>query len=213
MCLIVCALFQVNPLILVVHALHCTDIFQLLPFFHKIIITAALSNVKSVASLLSYFKYDKQETATYLRAFNENKDEYAHFCMDVDKRTITFLANNADEKEMNNTLIDVSAGDDMGLALALLSQLDQPGKATAIFKLIYKHVKKRVNTDDLTVRLKSAKTGGYVVVSLIDYLDAITTAAQPRDDQLYSFHKYLEKFVHIPNCFVLNKNYQLRRKR
>ena len=181
------------------------DIYQLLPYFHKIIVTAAYTNVKSVASLLTYFRFDKEEKLAYLAAFKENKQKYAHWCMDVNKRTVVLLAN-CEEPNMNS-LIDVSGADDKSLMLSMLGELEHSGKATAVFNLIFRHLKKRVNTDDFTVKLKSAKTGKDVTVSLVEYLDSLTTTKGTRDKTLIQFHKYLSKFVHIPSCFVLNKNY------
>jgi hypothetical protein len=165
------------------------------------------SNVKSVSSLLDYFKFDKSDKTAYLNAFQTNTDIYAHFCLDVNKRTVTLLGGGGDGGEKMNTIVDISCGDERNLALTLIGQLDNPGKAAAIFHLVYKHVKKRVNTDDYTINLKSAKTGGKVAISLVEYLDAITSEGKPRDKYLALLHKYLSKFVHIPSCFVLNKAY------
>ena len=185
------------------HSLHNVDLYQVLPWVHKIIITGSLCNVKSVRSVLSYFEFEKNEKESYLRAFKENKNAFVHWCLDVEKRTVTLLEHC--EEENMNSLVDVSAGDDRSLALSMLGELENPGKATAVFNLIFKHVKKRVNTDDFTIKLKSGKTREGVTISLIEYLDAVTTAGRPKDKTLLQFHKYIQRFVRVPKCFILNQ--------
>jgi hypothetical protein len=193
----------VNPILVLAHALSNCDVFPLIPFFKKIIVTGSQSNIKSVESLLRYVRFDKQERNKYLDAFQKNEDPFKHFCLDFQSRTVTQLCDRNGENM--NTLVDISAGNDRSLAVTLIGQLDNPGKANAVFSLIFKHIEKRVNKDDFTLVLKSAKTRKKQKISVIEYLDAITTEGRPVDPVLLHFHKYVSNFVHIPSCFLLNK--------
>jgi hypothetical protein len=169
---------------------------------HFVVITAAKSNVKSLVSLLEYFKFSKLEKARYLEAFKNNKDKFAHFCLDINERTVSLIGSG--NKKMNS-LVDISSTDDRSLALTMLAEVNNPGKATAIYHLVARNLPaKRLNEADLTVTLKSAKLGKKVIVSLVEYLDCVTTPGQKPDPVLLSFHKFIQRLVHIPRCFILN---------
>jgi hypothetical protein len=168
---------------------------------HYVVITAAKSNVKSLVSLLEYFKFSKLEKARYLEAFKNNKDKFAHFCLDINERTVSLIGSG---KNMNS-LVDISSSDDRSLALTMLAEVNHPGKAIAIYHLVVRNLPaKRLNEADLTVTLKSAKLGKRVLVSLVEYLDCVTTPGQKPDQVLLSFHKFVQRLVHIPRCFILN---------
>lgn len=170
--------------------------------------TADQANVKSVASLLHYVRFDKEEKKKYLDVFQANKNKYNHWCLDYHARSVTFMLSDEKGNTMNR-LVDVSvSSNNDSLINTMLAELPNPGKAAAVFQLIYKHVKKRVSLDDFTISLKSAKTGKKTVISLVEYLENLTTEGRPVDPVMLHLHKYLSKFVLIPSCFVLNASFR-----
>jgi hypothetical protein len=192
--------------ILICHCLHNTGMYALLPFLHKIYVSGSKSNVKSLVTLLEYFKHDKIEKAAYLNSFKANEVPYSHFCLDINSRTLTLISPDQDEM---TSLVDVNS-DSHAMAESLLGELENAGKAKAVFSLICRKLKK-INADDLTVELTSAKTRNPVIISLVDYLNVLTTPAsssQLPDRLLLQFHSYIIKRVHIPRCFILNKYFR-----
>jgi hypothetical protein len=181
--------------------------YALLPFLHKIFISSAKSNVKSLVSLLEYFRYSQPEKNAYLASFKANEIPFSHFCLDINNRSLRFLT--PDDSDMSG-LADISSADSYAMAETLLSELENAGKAKAVFNLISKKLKK-INSDDLTVILVSGKTGRPVIISLVDYLSHLTsppTSSQPPEKILLHFHVYICKRVHIPKCFILNKHFR-----
>jgi hypothetical protein len=177
--------------------------YALLPFLHKIYLTAAKSNIKSLVSLLEYFKHDKAEKQALVNIFRANKTPYSHFCLDINQRTVTLVG--PDDVEGQVTNMDLAAADTLPLADSLLSELANPGKAKAVYTLISKRLD-NINQDDLTLSLKSAKTGKPVVINLVDYLDCVTTPGKTPDRLMLFFHSYIVNRVQIPRCFILNKS-------
>jgi hypothetical protein len=181
--------------------------YALLPFLHKIFISSAKSNVKSLVSLLEYFRHTPAEKNAYLASFKANEIPFSHFCLDINNRSLTFVS--PQDSDMSG-LADISS-DSFAMAETLLSELENAGKAKAVFNLISKKLKK-INSDDLTVVLISRKRGGPVVISLVDYLSHLTSSPsstqQPPDRILLHFHAYICKRVHIPKCFILNKHFR-----
>ena len=173
-------------------------------YVHKVVITGAKANLKSLLAYLDYFKFDKNERLAYEALFKTNDNEYNHFCFDVNKRSMTIIKEDCRVNTVVNCR-ETAPSDMKALACSVISELHSPGKAMAVFNLIYKVLaKSKVNPDDLTVVLKRASNGKKVVVSVIDYLDSLTTPGRPK---MRLFHKYISSKVYLPRCLIGNKVY------
>jgi hypothetical protein len=155
---------------------------------------------------LEYFKHSRAEKIAYLGAFQNNESQFCHFSYDINERSLTLIS--PDQAEMHSFPDAGAAADSAGLANSLLAELENYGKARAIYSLIKKRLPPgKIDEQDLTMSLTSATTGKPVIISLVDYLDAITTPGKVPERRMLQFHTYVKKRVQIPLCFVLNKHF------
>ena len=208
--------FQLNPIILIVHSLHNTDAYQLLPYLHNIIITGARSNIKSLVTLLEYFKYSKSEKERAISDFNANTDIFQHFCFDIDNHSLTKLET-VDSlcSKPSQTRKPVQKVENLPSKISdlLLTELNDAGKAKAIYFLILQtDIKNKIDPKDLSIVLKKPHANKTIKISLVDYLDSVTSShvkgAPAPTLSLRLFHSHVMRRVFIPCCFVVNTQFK-----
>jgi hypothetical protein len=177
---------------------------------HLVIVTSPPCNIRSLETVLEYLKFEKAEKQRYLRAFrDENKPQYAHVCLDLNRLSVTVMQQDKLGKDTRTEMNCLLSGNENSLAASMISELENPGKANAVFQLIYRHLpQKKMNKDDLTLTLTSSKSGESVRISLIEYLDCLTTPSRSPTRDILNFHKFVTRKIYIPLPFRLNKAFR-----
>jgi hypothetical protein len=203
---------QVSPVVMVAHTVTGNNIYRLIPSFHFIYISAVPSSINSLSRVLNHYGFEKEAKARHLALLKSCKEQFCHLQLDVDAGTVELTRAGQKEglnkKEAEGRAKAAKKSALRATAERYLEDLAQPKKALLLFDhIIPKIPRGKFDAQFLTVSLRNAG-GEQVVVSLIDYLAALTTPDSRADPTMEQFHAYLGKRgVHLPKVYVLNKRY------
>ena len=169
-------------------------------------------------SVLQYYGIDKDEREKQVQLLRTIKEKYAHLMLNVRTHNIkmtrlgepTPFERRQLQQEKTNKLDAAKAS-----ASKFLKFLPQHELAFTLFELLLNHLPKdRLNIDDLTVAVTNRR-GQRQVVTLVDYLSALTT---PRAEYkktkthklLKRFHSYMtgRRRLKLPSTFIRNKEFK-----
>ena len=213
------------------HSIYKTSLWSCLSFFHYIIFTSAPSNIPVIRFTLNYFKIEKSQLESWLNKFvslGKNGRQGVYFFFDCVKMTFNLSLDTgftqlsclgtAGLSESASPTSEVS--EDKSNSLAAKKSLqesfetmadslgDKKSAAKAIFAVLLKSVSPHlIRARDLSFAFKT-KRGGEIRFSLLDYLATLVDSEAHISPPLKAFHKYVQKFCHIPKIFVANKAFE-----
>ena len=98
-------------------------------------------------------------------------------------------------------------------AKTLLPLLPEPEQALAIFNLILPYLPRSLRPEDLSVLLKTARSGRSVRISVVDFIGAILSSEENPTDEIIGFYDFMSERVMIPKIFQQNKHLLTRLKK
>jgi hypothetical protein len=197
---------NIGPIFIACHSVMHNNLFALLEYLTHVWFTLAKSNVRSLESVLQFFKFDKEEKKNFSRTFLDDPDSFGIYELDVSKRTFGRIGKNWDpgtnQETMTKPVIPASR------YLELIQPEKRRKEAALILDLIQTKIpEKMLAGGDFTLTLKNNSTGQNVSISLLDYVMSLTDEKCRPGKELISAHKVMCKYVTIPKCFVANKRF------
>jgi AAA+ ATPase superfamily predicted ATPase len=184
------------------HHVQGIGIYSLLSSFQKIRVTLAKSNLKSLDTLLMYFKYSEADRKKYRNEFLDQKEQFGYMEFDAKTRQVT---THTDKK----TAQAAEDSDDSDFDTDK-SFFYEPLKAKALYKKIFNALPSNiVRAKDKSMKLVKQDTGQIYFVSLLDYVHFLMSQREP-PEEILNLHKFLKQsnlFI-VPKC--ANKNPHLK---
>lgn len=224
-----------TPCVVICHSILNTRAYRLMPYCTQIIVTLAKTGIKSLLSVLDYFSVDKEVRDEYKRQFLATEDEYGFFVFDPRRRTFergepmgktsssasTSSTPRSSGKSASSSSSAAAARRSVGsLApsqqtvpisryLEIIVPESRRRIAQLLFDLIYPAMPEDVRKGGYyTLTLHSKKTDKEVVVSIVDYLDCLTSEKKRVSSQMLGLHAYVKRAgVHLPRCLVINRQF------
>jgi hypothetical protein len=203
---------NIGPVILVAHTLTGNNIYTLLPSFHFVYIAAIRASRVALTQLMITLGFEPEERKTYQQVLKNCSEKFCHLKIDMDTHeVIVTKAGQKAELAKENEDKKVKAARKPNLATTAskyLSDLPEGKKALLLFDMVHPKIPKgKLDPAYLTVQLKNER-GEEVILSLIDYLAALTAADGDAEPALLKFHSYLKsKGVKLPRAYVANKKF------
>ncbi len=208
------------------HSIYKNSIWSLLSFFHYIIFTSAPSNVPVIRFTLNYFKIEKPQFDSWLKAYlkvGQGGKKGIYFYFDCVKMTFN-VSNNTNftvrkllgtvgEKEQNVQLNLVGSEEHRkNLQLkfdTLIDSFQWQAQATAIFSILVNCLNSSlIREHDLSFAFRSNRLkNASIRFSLVDYITSLLTPDAGVTKPLLAFHKYVKTYCHIPVIFCRNQLY------
>jgi ABC-type cobalamin/Fe3+-siderophores transport system ATPase subunit len=218
---------RLSPTIAISHALMRQNLYGLLSYFTRIYITGYRANLRSFTKVLQYFGFQDDAVREHVRNFLACTEPFTHFLVNVERFTVEKVKfpftpeseESADhlkriKKNKNGSKRStMTARDSIAMAKAdrYLSVLKNHKEAKAIFELLWcKLNKKLIDPNTLEITLPQ-KSGGKLVISLIEYIASLTQDEEDKDvpasKETLKFHKYCRSVhsIRLPNHYVLNR--------
>ena len=177
------------------HHVQGIGIYPMLSSFQAIMVTLAKSNLKSLDTLLLYFKFPEADRKKYTQEFVTQTSKYGFVKFDAATREITF--HGEDEKVFEND------------AKKYFAFFKEPLQAEVLFNLVYAAMPKNlVRARDHCVQLENKKTRKIIYVSMYDYVYFLSTEKRPSENVL-KLHKVIKSLgIIIPTCMIKNAHMQ-----
>jgi energy-coupling factor transporter ATP-binding protein EcfA2 len=202
----------ITPLIMIAHCITNNNIYSLLHCFHFIFFSASQSSRPSLKRIQSEFGYNQELKDRQMALLDSCTERFCHLRLDVQRKEMMLTKVGQKEALKISTAVrdekERQKPDLKTNAIKYLGDLPQAKKAMLLFDHIYPRIPKgSLDSAFLTVNLKNLR-GERVVLSLIDYLSALTDPEAHTDKMLWKFHDYLaDKGVHLPKAYVLNRDF------
>ena len=226
---------NVNPVIIITHSAQKNGIYGLLPYLTHVYLSAVKSSVASLQAVLRGYQFEKPEKDAIARKLLSCEEQYCHLVLDVEARDTSFVKAERQEGKARPVLIEktlekkrpssayptlrqqeekegksLEGGEESTRAAAkrFLGVLENKEIALALYDLIVRKLPgHKLDSADLNLTLKSADNKDEVI-SLIDYIGALTSKRSKPDKNLIKLHRYLiRKGAKLPKSYVLNKRF------
>jgi hypothetical protein len=200
----------ISPAVLICHSVLKNRIHAVLGYVNYIYFTLTPSNATSIGAALRYFRFTKEEQEAMIKRFlGETKGTYGSFCLNVEERTFEKMDGKPVSLGSNDKVAPAvpkrSRDDFVRAAERFLPLLPEPKLALAAFEIIVRKIPlASLSPDDLSIELRLAESGGKLTLSLIDYLNVLTTNSRPSTD-MFRLHRYIRKYVTVPDFFRKNR--------
>jgi hypothetical protein len=207
----------IPTVVLITHSCTSNGIFAVLENLTHMCFMAVRTSSKSVLNALRSYNVSKTEQRRMLDNFLADAGLVPHGYWVLDVKTMQFgrhpgaLSPPAGSRAA--VAVSVSEGPEAKLAPyrrtaeTYLNHFSvDPKKSLAIFDfLMTKAPLTSLNPVNLEFTLRDVKSGRVVGVSLLDYLNTITTQLSPSRTVL-DLHVYLRRHVTLPRCFIANRH-------
>jgi hypothetical protein len=206
--------YQVNPIFCITHAVPKNNIQGLLPFFQFVFVSADNTSVDSYRRLLAYYNFKEEEREKLLQDLEKCEEEYSYFMINVNRKTVrltraddSFILDEAKKNKDRQPAVPVLPNPFV-TAKKFLSDIKNPNFNLRLFEIIFPFLSvKRYDPRNMTLTLRSGKSGEEEQISLLDYIATLTDEGIKPDRQTMKLHRYLKrKRIHLPRSYVLNKS-------
>lgn len=214
-----------TPCIVICHSILNTRAYRLMPYCTQIVVTFAKTGIKSLLSVLDYFSVDKDLREEYKRQFLSTVEDYGFFVFDPKRRTfdrgdvmgkpVAAIANKSGKPAARSSVATSRREERSPVPISRYLEIITPEPrrriAQLLFDLIYPAMPEDVRAGGYyTLTLYSKKEERDIVVSMIDYLDCLTSEKKHASSRLKGVHSFVTKTagVHLARCLVINKQFR-----
>jgi Cdc6-like AAA superfamily ATPase len=205
---------------IVTHHVFKTNVFQLLPYFNYVIFTGSAANTPVARTVLSFFKVEKDQLATWLQEMQKPSKNFSFFFFDCTKMQFFKAETFQDLLQGNHRRLGQGGEDDPPLENSILNfqnRFEQflagnaaKNEACAIFSIIIHCIPlKHARLTDLTLKIALQKFKKKVRVSLVDYVLIVVNPEARLTQSAKFLHKYFIKHCQIPSFLIRNKHLNL----
>jgi hypothetical protein len=221
---------NLRTIIIIAHSVVKTNTQGLLGFITHCYFTLAKSNVKSISTVLDYYKFDKSDKARMIAEFVADTDKFGHYILDVERRTFkkhvaerisaaaagpaTAAKSSADRNRRSKEDLASFLGSCRESASRLIPLLGPDSdKGWAVYEILIALIPlKDLSAHDLSIKLHSRSAESNVSVNLIDYIFYLCTDKVP-PPRIKKLHSYFKKYCNIPACIIDNERLSRNKKR
>lgn len=179
----------------------------------------------SISVALSLCRFPRDTRNEFTKVFLSGKEQFGYYTLDLDRRT--FSRTHLSDPVGGETSGDLSASSSVPgrgnektssvvnerlTASRLIARLDasrffphmeNPEKAALLHDLILPHL--GTIAPDYTVEMRSNKTGRSVRLSVLDYIDIVTSEKKTPGEIMSSYHRFITSLLSLPSCLVVNR--------
>ena len=179
-----------------VHHVQGIGIYPMLSSFQTILVTLAKRNLKSLDTLLLYFKYPEVDRKRHTQEFVAQTSKYGYVKFDAATREISFHSEEADKAEENSDR-------------KYFAFFKDPIQAEVLFNLVYGAMPKNlIRAKDKCVQLENKKNGKKICISMYDYIYFLSSEKRPNEN-IMKLHKVIKSLgIVIPTCMIKNAHMQ-----
>ena len=188
------------------------NLYNLCNYLTQCWVTLDKSNVNQLSTIFEFYKVDKKLRATWLKQFLDDPEQYGLYVFDIKQRTFardteekgkTTVGEEEEEGEEEKRLSEIRKSAKKYIPVFCEDNADKV--MTILEYLLRKIPLHTVNTADLSITLKSTQSGVLKQLSLLDYLQCITTADQRPTKDMISLHDFVAAKSSLPRCFLANR--------
>jgi hypothetical protein len=194
---------SVTPIIIICHAVLGNNLYGILANLTHVFVTLAKGNIKSLLSVLEYYRVTPREREAMERTFLSCEDEFGHFVYDVGRRTLeqggAAAAGKAASAQKKSHILPPQR---------FLELMPRPREATLLFDLIYPSLPKAATSGgNYTLTLKNSASGEPVKINFMDYINCLVDEKKVPSRQMKSVHSFVTRILPLPRCIVPNKHF------
>ena len=202
---------RVSPVILVAHGVTKINLYSIIKHMDEIWFTLNKQNAPTIGSVCTALMFSRSVKNNFIAKFLAESGEYGIFVLDTQKRTFERLFDSPGGEDGGGGGV---CGNRVGPDLEPYKRTAEayfphfcvdPARSLLIFNyIIAKLPLASVDSTDLTIKLMKKDSGVELKLSLLDYILALTNESKPASD-ITALHRYVEKHVQLPRCFVRNR--------
>jgi ABC-type dipeptide/oligopeptide/nickel transport system ATPase component len=196
---------RVSPLIIICHAVLGNNLYGILANLTQVHFTLAKSNVKSLRSVLEYYRVSQKTKEEAEKTFLACTDEYGHFVYNVSNMLFERGDMVAEKKSGSK-----SGGENTRFPPPhrFLELMPRPQEAALLYDLIYQNLPPAVTASGgYTLKMKCSTSGIPVTLNFMDYINCLVDERKKPSRQMRSVHKFVTRIVPLPECIIPNRHF------
>jgi energy-coupling factor transporter ATP-binding protein EcfA2 len=196
---------DISPIVICTHMVNKNNISGLLGSVRKILFTPHKANVRSLATVLSHFKFDQKTRRDMEERFLSSSAKYGQFTLDLEARTLVpeGLISGAATKAA-----EASSEVPPLCTARMLARSADPEASNLLFNFVWGRIPEEIKLPDYCVRMKVKATDEEVVVNILDFIFLLVDPDETPTRVMSGFYKYVGTLMNIPKSLINNCNLQ-----
>jgi energy-coupling factor transporter ATP-binding protein EcfA2 len=194
---------DVSPVVICTHIVNKNNISGLLSSVKKIVFTPHKANVRSLATVLSHFKFDQKTRREMEERFLSSSAQYGQFTLDLEARTLVPEGLTSDPSA-DSTMEGLPKEAAPLSPSRMLTRSADPEAANLLFEFVWDRIPKELKLPDYCVGLRVRITGEKLVINFVDFIFLLVDPDAIPTREMSGFYKYVNTLMNVPRSLINN---------